>query len=170
MVTDERKLVWTADEIGAATFRFVHPLDDGAEVLLAPLSRMAGLERAGINLIRVPPGRRAFPLHRHHVEEEWVWVVSGTAEVRLDAERHRIGPGGLAVFPPGGPAHAVENPSADTDLVCLTGGENAPGEIVDFPEAGRRIVRGRGLFQIGDADAFSPFDYFSRSPLPERTA
>lgn len=169
-VTGERKLVWTAEEVGAAAFRFLHPLDDGAEVFLAPLSRVAGLERAGVNLVRVPPGRRAFPLHRHHVEEEWVYVVSGTAEVRLDADRHRLGPGGFVVFPPGGAAHAVENPSGDTDLVCLTGGENAPGEIVDFPEAGRRIVRGRALFQAADADAFGPFDYFSKSPLPEQSA
>ena len=169
-MTDERKLVWTAEEIGASAFRFLHPLDDGAEVFLAPLSRITGLERAGVNLVRVPPGRRAFPLHRHHVEEEWVYVLSGSAEVRLDAERHRLGPGGFAVFPPGGPAHAVENPSAEADLVCLTGGENAPGEIVDFPEACRRIVRGRDLFESADTAGFGPFDYFSKSPLPEGTA
>lgn len=169
MVTSERKLVWTAEEVEAAAFRFLHPLDDRAEVILAPLSRMAALEHAGVNLVRVSPGRRAFPLHRHHVEEEWVYVLAGTAAVRLDGERHRLGPGGFAVFPPGGPAHAVENPSAETDLVCLTGGENAPAEIVDFPEAGRRIVCGRDLFEIAEAGSFAPFDYFSKSPLPERT-
>jgi uncharacterized cupin superfamily protein len=170
MEASEHKPVWTAEEVRATEFRFRHPLDDGAEVFLSPLSRITGLERAGVNLVRVPPGRRAFPLHRHHVEEEWVYVVSGIAEVRLDAERRRLGPGGFAVFPPGGPAHAVENPSANAYLVCLMGGENAPGEIVDFPEAGTRIVRGRNLFQIADAGAFGHFDYFSRSPLPERPA
>jgi uncharacterized cupin superfamily protein len=165
-MTRDRKLVWTAEEISAAGFRFSHPLDDGAEVLLTPLSRIGGLERAGVNMVCVPPGRRAFPLHRHHVEEEWVYVISGTADVRLDAERHRLGPGGFAVFPPGGPAHAVENPSSEADLVCLTGGENARGEIVDFPEAGKRIVRGSGLFEIADAGSFGPFNYFSTTPLP----
>ncbi len=167
---DETKLVWTADELAASSFRFRHPLDDGAEAVLTPISRVARLARAGVNLVRVPPGRRAFPLHRHHVEEEWVFILAGTAEIRLDDARHRLGPGGFVAFPPGGPAHAVENPSETDDLLCLAGGENAPGEIVDFPTAGKRIVRGRTLFEIADSDGFGPFDYFSRTPLPERSA
>jgi uncharacterized cupin superfamily protein len=169
-VSDDRKLVWTAGELAANSFRFCHPLDDGAEAVLTPMSRIARMERAGVNLVCVPPGRRAFPVHRHHVEEEWVFVLSGTAEITLDAACHRLGPGGFVAFPPGGPAHAVANPSASDDLVVLAGGENAPGEIVDFPKAGRRIVRGRDLFEIAAADSFGPFDYFSKTPLPESLA
>jgi uncharacterized cupin superfamily protein len=169
-VAEDRKLVWTAEELAATSFRFCHPLDDGAEAVLTPISRIARLERAGVNLVRVPPGRRAFPVHRHHVEEEWVFILSGTAEITLDAAHHRLGPGAFVAFPPGGPAHAVANPSAEDDLVCLAGGENAPGEIVDFPHAGQRIVRGRDLFEIAAADSFGPFDYFSRTPLPEGPA
>jgi uncharacterized cupin superfamily protein len=159
-----RKLVWTGEELSKATFRYRHPLDDEAEVALTPLSRVARLERAGVNLVRVPPGRRAFPAHRHHLEEEWVFVISGTAEVRLDDTMHRLGPGGFVAFPPGGPVHAVRNPSAAEDLVCLTGGENAAAEIVDFPDAGRRLVRGQGLLAAAPSGAFEPFDFFSRSP------
>lgn len=165
-----RKLVWTAEELARAGFRFLHPLDADAETVLVPLSRITGLQRAGVNLIRVPPGRRAFPLHRHHVEEEWVFVVSGTAEVRLDDEAHRLGPGGFVAFPPGGSAHAVANPSAGEELVCLTGGENAPAEIIDFPGAGQRLVRSGATLDSAPADGFTPFDFFSKSPLPERSA
>lgn len=169
-MSDERKLVWTAEELAATSFRFLHPLDDNAEAVLTPISRIAQLERAGVNLVRVPPGRRAFPVHRHHVEEEWVYVLAGIAEVRLDDLRHRLGPGAFVAFPPGGPAHAVENASAEDDLLCLAGGENAPGEIVDFPEAERRIVRGRTMFEIAGTEGFAPFDYFSKTPLPEGSA
>ena len=98
------------------------------------------------------------------------WAPTSTAEITLDAACHRLGPGGFVAFPPGGPAHAVANPSASDDLVVLAGGENAPGEIVDFPQAGRRIVRGRDLFEIAAADSFGPFDYFSKTPLPESLA
>ncbi len=167
---DETKLVWTAEELAATSFRFQHPLDHDAEAVLTPISRVARLQRAGVNLVRVPPKRRAFPVHRHHVEEEWVFILSGTAEIRLDDARRRVGPGDFVAFPPGGPAHAVENPSDTEDLLCLAGGENAPGEIVDFPAAGKRIVRGRGLFEIADAKAFGPFDYFSKTPLPKSSA
>lgn len=169
-MTGEAKLVWTAEELAATTFRFLHPLDDGAEAMLTPLSRIAGLQRAGVNLVRIPPRRRAFPVHRHAVEEEWVFVLSGTAEVRLDGARHRLGAGGFVAFPPGGPAHAVENAAADEDLLCLTGGECAPADIVDFPDAGRRLARGRGRPEVAPSAAFEPFDFFARSPMPERPA
>lgn len=169
-MTGERKLAWSADELTGASFRFLHPLDDGAEAMLTPLSRITRLERAGVNLVRIPPGRRAFPVHRHNAEEEWVYVISGTAEVRLDDERHRLGAGGFVAFPPGGPAHAVENVGTGEDLICLTGGECAAADIIDFPEAGKRLARGRGMLEIAPADAFEPFDFFSKSPLPERIA
>lgn len=170
MTTSERKLVWTAEEIGAAESCFHDPLDDGAEVFPAPLSRIAGLQRAGINFVRVPPGRRAFPLHRHDVEAEWAYVISGTADTRLGAGHHGPGAGGSAVFPAGGPAHAVEDPSAEAELICLTGGENAPAEIVGVPEALKRIVRGRDMFDVADAKGFAPFGHLSKSPLSERDA
>ncbi len=168
-MAEGRKLVWTADELAGASVRFLHPLDDGAEALMAPLSRITALQRTGVNLVRVPPGRRAFPLHRHHAEEEWAYVLSGTADIRLDTEVHRLGPGGFAAFPPGGPAHAVENASPDAELVCLMGGENATTDVVDFPEAGQRLVRAGPLVDAAGADAFAPFDFFSKSPLQERT-
>lgn len=164
----ERKLVWTAEEIEQARVRFLHPLDEGAEAQMTPLSRIAQMTRTGVNLVRVPPGRRAFPTHRHYVEEEWVYILSGTADVRLDGGTRRLGAGGFAAFPPGGPAHSVANASGSEDLVCLMGGENARAEIVDFPEAGRRVVRGPGLLDDAPAAGFAPFDFFSRSPLPER--
>jgi uncharacterized cupin superfamily protein len=165
----ERKLVWTAEELGRASFRYLHPLDEGAEARLTPISRVAGMRRAGVNLVRVPPGRRAFPAHRHHAEEEWAYVVSGTAEVRLDGEVHLLGPGGFVAFPPGGPAHSVANPSGTEELVCLMGGENAAAEIVDFTDAGQRLVRAGALLETAAAAGFAPFDFFSRSPLPEST-
>ena len=162
-----RKLVWTAEELGQAGARFLHPLDDDAEAVLVPLSRFTGMQRAGVSIVRVPAGKRAFPVHRHHVEEEWVYVLSGTAGLRMDGETHRLAAGGFAFFPPGGPAHAVENRSGE-ELVCLMGGESAPAEVVDFTEAGRRLVRAPGLAEDAPAGSFAPFDFFSRSPLPER--
>lgn len=166
-MAEDRKLVWTAGELAEAGFTFRHPLDDQAEAVLTPLSRIARLQRAGVNLVRVPPGRRAFPAHRHHVEEEWVFVLSGAAAVRTGAEVHPLGPGGFAAFPPGGPAHAVENPSESEELVCLMGGENAPADVVDFADAAGRLVRTPGMLDVAPAGAFEPFDFYSRTPLPE---
>lgn len=163
------KLVWSAEEIAATGFEFGHPLQDDCTVVVHSLSRLTGLDRTGVNLIRVAPDRQAFPLHRHHAEQEWTYVLSGTAEVRLGDETHTVMPGGFVAFPAGGPAHSVRNPSDTEDLVCLTGGESLPSDTVDFPDHGKRILRTVGGAQIADAADFEPFDFFSRTPLPVGT-
>lgn len=160
------RTVWTAEETAAAGFDYRHPLDEGARVWIAALSRMSGLARTGVNLIRVAPGARAFPRHRHHVEEEWVFVLEGTATVRIGDAEHRLAPGGFAAFAPGGPAHCVEN-RGEAALLCLTGGESAAAEIVDFPDQGARVVNGAdGPRRLPLEDA--PFDFFALTPPPGR--
>ena len=77
----EPQLVWRADEIAAGAFPFRHPLDGSARCTISGISRMAGLASTGLNLVTIAPGETAFPLHRHHGQEEWVYVLSGEAEV-----------------------------------------------------------------------------------------
>lgn len=163
-----KKAVLTAGDAAAGAFTFRHPLQDDAEVEITGLSRMAGMSRSGINLTRIPPGRQAFPLHRHHLEEEWVYVVSGRAEIRLDDDRHELGAGGFAAFAAGGPAHAVRNLSESEDLVCLMGGDAVKGDIVDFPEIGKRVTRSGAGIEIAAAGAFEAFDFMARSRAPGR--
>ena len=158
--------ILSGEEVAARGFRFGHPLEAEAEAVITPLSRLAGLARAGVNLVRVAPGRRAFPRHAHRVEEEWTYVIAGEAEVILGHERHRLGPGGFVAFPPGGPAHAVANASAEDDLLCLMGGESRELDLVDFPDHGRRVIRSAAGHETAAADAFEPFDFFARTPLP----
>ena len=105
----QSKLVWQSMDLAATKFTYRHPLVENAEVSLVPLSRLAGLMRAGVNLVEIPPGRQAFAHHRHHVEEEWVYVLSGTATVRLDDETHELAAGGFEAFIPGGAAHSISN-------------------------------------------------------------
>ncbi|MGF1466857.1 MAG: cupin domain-containing protein [Sandaracinaceae bacterium] len=103
-------------------------------------SRRAGLERTGVTLARLSPGKAAFPVHRHHAEEDWVYVLEGSVEVRLGDVVREVGPGSFVAFVPGGPAHQLHNRS-DADVVYLMGGESSAVEIVDFPELGKRSLR-----------------------------
>lgn len=160
--------VWTADEVDAAGFRFGHPLDPDAEAMVHALGRLSGLKRTGINLVRIPPGRRAFPLHRHLVEEEWTYILSGEAEVTLGEQTVTLGPGGFVAFMPGGPAHQVAN-LGETEVVCLMGGDNLTHDTVDFPEQKKRLTKTPAGIEIGAAESFEPFDFFSRTPLPMGT-
>src|SRR3954465_12031792 len=70
-----------------------------------------GAKKLGYNLTAVPPGKRAFPFHSHRGQEEMFYVIEGTGEVRIGAERSPIGAGDIIACPAGGPetAHQIVN-------------------------------------------------------------
>jgi uncharacterized cupin superfamily protein len=147
--TDPRVLV-RASERGP-DFAIGHPYDPNVEAHCWTVSRMAGLGRIAVNLEWLPPGKHSAPLHVHHREEEWVYVVEGRGVAELADVEHAIGPGDFLGFPPG-VAHHVRNDSGDR-LVLLVGGEVIPDvDVADFPRLGRRLVR------IGTRIAIYPFE------------
>jgi uncharacterized cupin superfamily protein len=138
---DARALVlFAADRAGMAEDVFRHPLDANAELHGISLSRKVGLERLGLNLVRVPPGKNSFAAHAHAAEEEFVFVLAGRGIVRVGDERFELAHGDFVGFPAGAPAHLMHNPYEE-DLVYLAGGERRDIDVIDFPEAGRRLVR-----------------------------
>jgi len=110
------------------------------------LGRMAGLERVGVSRGRIPPGGESFAYHAHHVEEEWVFIVSGRTRARIDDREYDLGPGDFAAFPAPQPPHVLTNPF-DEDCVYLMGGEaQVAADVVRYPELGKTyaLVRGGG--------------------------
>src|SRR5437016_5616288 len=68
-----------------------------------------GGQKLTAGLWELPPGKKSFPMHMHHVTEEALFVVSGTGKVRTPEGMTEIGPGDYVSFPPGGPAHQLVN-------------------------------------------------------------
>ncbi|HUJ25420.1 MAG TPA: cupin domain-containing protein [Myxococcales bacterium] len=104
-------------------------------------SRRKGLSPDGAKiscgLWELPPGKRSFPFHRHHVTEEALYVLSGRAKVRTPDGETPIGPGDWVTFPAGGVAHQLINDGAET-LVYLGLSHNAVGaDIVEYPDSGK---------------------------------
>ena len=102
-----------------------------------------GLERIGINHVRVPPGRRTSFPHAESAEEEFVYVLEGEPDVWLDGRLHRLRPGDGVGFPAGtGLAHSFLN-NTETDVRLLVVGETAKDEnrIVYPVNLERRAVR-----------------------------
>lgn len=62
---------------------------------------LLGLTGLGCALTVVPPGKRAYPFHRHHVTDELFYILSGSGEVRLDGETRPIKAGDLIANPAG---------------------------------------------------------------------
>jgi uncharacterized cupin superfamily protein len=113
-----------------------------AAKLGAAASRI-GAQKLGYNVTIVPPGKRAFPLHSHRVNEEMFFVLEGEGELRIGAERHALRRGDIVACPPGGPetAHQIINTSPSAELKYLAVSTMLSPEVVDYPDSGKFGVR-----------------------------
>jgi uncharacterized cupin superfamily protein len=84
----------------------------------------------------VPPGKKAFPFHRHHVMDELLYVLSGEGQYRWGDETLPIKPGDLVAAPAGSKAHQLIN-SGSGELRYLGISSMAATEVVDYPDSGK---------------------------------
>ncbi len=70
-------VIRAADRASMEEESFRHPLDANSELHGFELARKVGLERVGVNLLRVPPRKVSYAFHRHAAEEEWLYVLHG---------------------------------------------------------------------------------------------
>jgi uncharacterized cupin superfamily protein len=161
-MTDVREppIVRAADRTAANEESAGHPLNPDAEIHGHALSRIAGLQRIGLWSIRLPPGKESFIYHRHLVEEEFLYVLSGRATVEIDGVAHEIGAGDFVGFPPG-TAHGLRNTGTE-DFLYLSGGEHREVDIADYPRHGKRVVR------QGDRTDVYPLEAGAAFPGTER--
>lgn len=108
---------------------------------MAPLGMRLGARKLGYNVTAVPPGKAAFPLHNHRVNEEIFLVLAGTGEVRIGPARYPIREGDVIACPPGGPdtAHQIVN-TGDAELRYLAVSTRESPEICDYPDSGKFAV------------------------------
>ena len=95
-----------------------------------------GGEKLSCGLWELPPGKRSFPLHKHHATEEAMFVVSGTAKVRTPEGETPIGPGDYVSFPPGGLAHQLLNDGTEP-MIYLGMSAGVGLDIVEYPDSGK---------------------------------
>ena len=147
-----------AADIAAHAQEFSHPWNPQSLMRGTQLARSVGLKRTGVNFMRVPPGKESYVYHSHRYEEEWMYVLSGTATALIDGTEFAVGAGDFIGFPAPSVAHHMRNPGP-ADLVYLAGGENRDFDVADFPRLGKRMVRtGKQLdvYDIADAQPFGP--------------
>jgi uncharacterized cupin superfamily protein len=87
-------------------------------------------------LWELQPGKKSFPFHMHHVTEEALFVVSGSAKVRTPDGLTPISAGDWVMFPPGDCAHQLVNDGSEPCVyVALSAGLGV--DIVEFPDSGK---------------------------------
>tara|TARA_B100000614_G_C14559993_1_gene496883 strand:+ start:500 stop:994 length:495 start_codon:yes stop_codon:yes gene_type:complete len=121
-----------------------HFLNERAIRRTRSLGDLTGLTGLGIHLVEVPVGQASTEFHTHHYEDEFVYILSGTAEAMVGDECFSVGPGDFIGYRKGGLAHALKN-TGETVLKYLAGGERKANDVVDYPVEQIRFYRNEGL-------------------------
>jgi uncharacterized cupin superfamily protein len=99
-----------------------------------PLGDRFGLTSFGVNLTTLRPGGYSALRHAHTRQDEFVYIVSGTAILVTDAGESVMTAGMCVGFKAGtGDAHHMINRS-DADVVYLEAGDRQPGDAASYPD------------------------------------
>jgi uncharacterized cupin superfamily protein len=98
----------------------------------------------GCMLHIVEPGKAAFPLHVHHVNDELFVILEGAGSYQYGAEHYPVRAGDVLAAPAGGPevAHKITN-TGDTPLKYLGISTKKGTEVVEYPDSKKFAVMSR---------------------------
>ena len=144
-----------------AVFDFELKHGDRFEARLARISRHLGAKMLAYNVTEIAPGKRAFPFHCHHANEELFFITDGEGTLRFGDEEHPVAEGDLIACPPGGPefAHQLIN-TGGTPLRYLALSTTVETDVNQYPDSGKfGVVAGcKPDMRVADA----PFGGFFR--------
>lgn len=111
-----------------------------------------GLKNFGVNLTRLAPGAMSALRHAHAKQDEFVFILQGTATLVTDAGVRALAPGMCAGFRAGtGDAHHLTN-NSDADVLYLEIGDRTPGDSATWPDDDLQIVEVAGKRQFARRD------------------
>ena len=111
------------------------------------------LRNFGVNLTSLEPGAISALAHHHSHQDEFVYVLEGTACLVLGEEEHQMQAGDCIGLPAGsGVAHQLINRS-DKTVVYLEIGDRMKGDEVEYP-----FEDIKGSFQADDCWTFTRKD------------
>ena len=105
---------------------------------IARVSTEIGAQKLAYNITEVQPGRRAFPMHNHHVNEEMFFILDGSGVLRWGQEELPVRKGDFIACPPGGTevAHQLVNTGAEPlRYLALSTAEGT--DVFQYPDSGK---------------------------------
>ncbi|WP_431300989.1 cupin domain-containing protein [Tabrizicola sp. BL-A-41-H6] len=116
------------------------------------LSVAGGLTQFGAYIDTLAPGAWSAKRHWHSAEDEFVYLLSGTATLRDDAGLTELFPGDAVCWRRGDPnAHHLTN-RGDVPCRWLIVGSRAAGDICTYPDDGSRQINDAARWRVVDAD------------------
>ena len=151
---DSKKALWRAAEIAPTARPFTQKLNPNSLFRAAALSRLAGMSRAHVSLVRLPPGKDSFAYHAHMLEEEWIYIIAGRAIAEIDGQTSEVGPGDFMGFATPSVPHVLRN-TFDEECTYLMGGEDKPIDVVSYPQLEKRFLlmqtdKGTEFYELGE--------------------
>ncbi len=132
------------------------------EARLGAVANRLGAKKLGYRVVWLPPGKKAWPFHLHHVNEEMFFILEGNGTLRFGDGQYPVKPGDVICCPPGaGTAHQIVNTS-QSDLKYLAVSTMEPAEVAEYPDSGKFGAmasgapgsdRSRRLFWVARKDA-----------------
>lgn len=111
------------------------------EARFAAVAGPLGARRLGARLVEVPAGKKAWPYHCHHANDEMFVILSGNGELRFGAETYAVAAGDVVVCPAGGPetAHQLTASGPDPLRYLAVSTMNDP-DVMEYPDSGKVTV------------------------------
>ena len=73
---------------------------------MGSIANLLGGEKLGCRLTVLPPGKKAFPYHCHHVNEEMFIIWEGKGNLRFGENTYEVKKGDVIITPAGGKSTA----------------------------------------------------------------
>ena len=107
------------------------------EARMAQIGRPLGAKKLGYRIVVLPPGKVAWPVHAHLVNEEMFFVIEGAGSLRLGERSWPLKAGDVVAVPPGPdtPHQILNDSDADLKYLCVSTMEEP--DIVMMPDSGK---------------------------------
>jgi uncharacterized cupin superfamily protein len=112
---------------------------EGFRIREAQIGARLGAELIGGSVYEVDPGKKLWPYHVHHANEEWLIVLRGRPTLRTPEGERELVEGDVACFARGAAgAHQVRNATEEPVRILMLSTLILP-DILEYPDSGRSI-------------------------------
>lgn len=126
---------------------------DAFAARLAQVAAPRGAKRLGARYVELPPGKKAWPFHAHHANDELFVILSGSGRVRFGAGTYEVAAGDVVVCPAGGAETAHQlTAGGDAPLTYLAVSTMHDPDVLEYPDSGK-VAAFAGAAPGGDKGA-----------------
>jgi uncharacterized cupin superfamily protein len=159
MPSEKRPVFVIATDVPVRARRSVYPEPFASRMAgrdKRQLGEVFGLSNFGVNLTSLSPGASSALRHAHTTQDEFVYILSGTATLHTNEGHFQLTPGMCAGFKAGSDdAHRLLNETQE-DVVYLEIGDRTAGDEASYPDDDIKatLIGGKWAFTHKNGDAY----------------